>query len=214
VVLAFNLNDILLKRIERKTTESPDASRSIWRTIRRVRRNLDTTFRSHSHLYFIVRERLKIALRKAQIVSPTMVPLPAFDIGSAYGISAWHDTRKALLDIAAELKKDDVKFLLAILPVEMQLSSDIADMYRREYGFVFADSLLQGKPQELIKDFAHEHGIAYVDLLPPFRKEPHEKKFFRIYGGSVDWNHPNPIGHRIIAEELVKGLKSLTQQVL
>ena len=213
VILAFNLNDILPKIFGRKTARSSNVKRSILRSISRasldVRRTLDTRFRSRSHLYFLLRERMKVLLRQFRIASPTMVPLAAFAMESDSGIAAWRDTSGALLEIADQSKRDKVKFLIAVLPVDMQLSPDIADIYRREYGFVFDDSLVNGIPQKIIADFARQHGIACIDLLPSFQKDPQEKKFFRIYGGSIDWNHPNRLGHRIIGEQLKNAVHSL-----
>lgn len=211
VILAFNLNDIVPAGVFKgEGSGSSDVrSSSISRSILHLRKTLDRTFRSRSHLYFLFRERMKALLRQFAIASPAMVPLGAFDIESDYGVSAWRETSAALLDIASQLRKDKVKFLIMILPVEMQLSHQIADIYRREYGFVFADSLVNGKPQEIVADFARRHGIACVDLLPAFRKSPDEKKFFRIYGRSIDWNHPNPLGHKIIGEELKESLVTL-----
>jgi lysophospholipase L1-like esterase len=204
VILAFNLNDILPAVTD--NAPAPDTRRFMAGSILRLRKRLDAAFRSNSHLYFMLRERIKIVLRKFAIASPTMLPLGAFDIESDYGIAAWRDTREALLEIAAHLKHEQIPFLLAILPVEMQMSPEVADLYRREYGFTFADSLVNGKPQEWIRDFAEQQGIAYVDLLTAFRRNPSEQKFFRVYGGSIDWNHPNRRGHKIIAEELKRAL--------
>jgi hypothetical protein len=213
VILVFNLNDILPKIFGKKTARSTDGDRSISRSISRtsldVRRTLDTKFRSRSHLYFLVRERMKVWLRPFGIASPAMVPLAAFDMESNSGRAAWRDTSGALLEIAHQLDSDKVKFLLAVLPVDMQLSPEIADLYRRDYGFVFDDSLVNGLPQKIIADFARGHGIACVDLLPSFRKDPHEQTFFRIYGGSIDWNHPNRLGHKIIGEQLNKAVNTL-----
>jgi hypothetical protein len=62
----------------------------------------------------------------------------------------------------------------------------------------------------MIRDFAREHGMAFVDLLPEFKNPPAEQKFFRIYGASVDWNHPNPLGHKIIALEVKNAVNNLT----
>lgn len=206
VILAFNLNDILPKIFGRGNGFSAGVGPSISRTAVRLRRILDREFRARSHLYFLVRERMKVVLRKFGIASPTVVPLAAFDIKSDPGIAALWDTREALLEIAAQLRKDRVPFLLVILPVDMQVSSRIADLYRQEYGFVFDDSLVAGTPQKIIANFARQHGIDCIDLLPSFRNDPEEKKFFRIYGASIDWNHPNRLGHKIIAAELEKTL--------
>lgn len=152
---------------------------------------------------------MKVVLRKFGIASPTGVPLAAFDMESNSGLAAWQDTSGALLEIADQLDRNKVKFLIAVLPVDMQLSPKIADIYRREYGFVFDDSLVNGMPQKIIADFARRHGIACVDLLPSFRKDPQEQTFFRIYGGSIDWNHPNRLGHKIIGEQLKNAVHSL-----
>ena len=208
VILAFNLNDILPKIFGRGNESSAGIGLSIFKTAVRLRMTLDRAFRARSHLYFLVRERMKVVLRKFGIASPTVVPLAAFDIKSDSGIAALWDTREALMDIAAQLRKDRVPFLLAILPADMQVSPKIADLYRREYGFVFDDSLVAGTPQKIIANFARQHGIDCIDLLPSFRTDPEEKKFFRIYGASIDWNHPNRLGHKIIAAELEKLLSS------
>ena len=202
VILAFNLNDVLPKIFGTRNATAPRVGRSISRTVLRLRRTMDAEFRGRSHLYFLLRERMKVLLRKFGIASPTGVPLAAFDMESASGLAAWQDTSGALMEIADQLDRDKVKFLLAVLPVDMQLSPEIADLYRREYGFVFEDSLVNGLPQKIIADFARGHGIVCVDLLPSFRKDPHEQTFFRIYGGSIDWNHPNRLGHKIIGEQL------------
>ena len=213
VILAFNLNDILPNTFGKYTARSSAADRSFRRSILRasldVRKTLDSGFRNRSHLYFLLRERMKVLLRQFGIASPSMAPLAAFAMESDSGIAAWRDTSGALLGIVDELKKHRVGFLLAILPVDMQLSHEIADIYRREYGFVFDDSLVNGVPQKIITEFAQRHGIACVDVLPSFRKDPQEKKFFRTYGGSIDWNHPNRLGHRIIGEQLNNAFDSL-----
>ena len=213
VILAFNLNDILPKIFGKNAARSSDVDRSFSRSILRtsfdLRKTLDAGFRNRSHLYFLLRERMKVLLRQFGIASPTMAPLAAFAMESDSGIAAWRDTSGALLEIVEELKKDQVRFLLAILPVDMQLSPEIADIYRREYGFVFDDSLVNGMPQMIIGDFARRHGIPCIDLLPSFRQDPQEKKFLRIYGGSIDWNHPNRLGHRIIGVRLNYAFDSL-----
>jgi lysophospholipase L1-like esterase len=209
VILALNVNDIVPAELFKKPKGNGDfdVSRSISRSVLRLRKTLDETFRSHSHLYFVFRERMKAILRKFAISSPSMVPVAAFDIESDYGIAAWRDTSAALLEIASDLRQRKVRFVIAILPVEMQLSEEIADIYRREYGFVFADSLVAGRPQEIISQFALGHRIACIDLLPALRRDPEKRKFFRVYGGSIDWVHPNRLGHWIIAEELKKALR-------
>jgi lysophospholipase L1-like esterase len=208
VILAFNLNDIVPRTVPGKYAHSSNTPDLVARTTFRLRKKLDELFRSNSHLYFFFRERMKVILRQFGIASPVMLPLGAFDIEDDYGVAAWRDTSGELLEIASQLQRDKVRFLLAILPVDMQMSPQIADIYRREFGFIFADSLVNGQAQKIIADFARQHGIACVDLLPSFRENRHEKKFFRVHAGSVDWNHPNPVGHKIIAEELRKSLSS------
>ena len=207
VILAFNLNDILPKIFGKHTARSSPVDRSFSRSISRtsldMRKTLDTGFRNRSHLYFLLRERMKVLLRQfGNRFTDHGFRWQHLTMESDSGIAAWQDTSGALLEIVDELNTRRVKFLLAILPVDMQLSPEIADIYRREYGFVFDDSLVNGLPQKIIADFARGHGIAFVDLLPSFRKDPQEQTFFRIYGGSIDWNHPNRLGHKIIGEQL------------
>jgi lysophospholipase L1-like esterase len=211
VIIAFNLNDILPKITKTPNSSSPDRRRPLARTFIRLRRTLDAAFRSRSHLYFLVREKSKAVLRQFGIASPAMVPLAAFDIDTEYALSAWRDTSGALLEIATTLRNEKIPLLLAVLPIDIQMSAEVADLYRRQFGFKFADSLVEGKPQKILCEFARQHGIACLDLLSAFRKDPDDNKFFRIYGGSVDWNHPNRAGHRIIGEELAKVLKSFAR---
>jgi lysophospholipase L1-like esterase len=208
VVIAFNLNDILPDRTKKQSAFSGGSGNSVVRAMNRARRNLDATFRGRSHLYFLFRERSKVLLRRFGVASPAMIPLPAFELEDDRSASAWHDTSAALVEIAGELQKQGIPLLLVILPVDIQMSSEVAAMYRQQFGFRFADSLIDGLPQRMIAEFARRHGIACVDLLPAFRRRSGENVFFRVHGGIVDWNHPNRTGHRIIGEELASALKT------
>jgi lysophospholipase L1-like esterase len=209
VVLAFNLNDILPKKSKKSVGVESSPKKAVLRSVSRFRRKLDSAFRSRSHLYYSVRERSKVVLRRFGIASPAMVPLPAFDMEKNHAVSAWRDTSEALLEIANELKKRHVPLLLVILPVDMQMSFEVAAMYRKRFGFKFADSLVDGLPQRIIREFARRNKIACVDLLPVFRRHTGKNLFFRVHGDLVDWNHPNRTGHEIIGEELALALKPL-----
>jgi lysophospholipase L1-like esterase len=208
VILAFNLNDILPSRSKKQTRLSESSRDSLVRSMNRLRRKLDATFRGRSHLYFLLRERTKVLLRGFGIASPAMVPLPAFELESDYAASAWRDTSETLLEIAGALRKQKIPLLLVILPLDIQMSLEVAAMYRAQFGFRFSDSLIEGMPQRTIAAFARRHAIECMDLLPAFRRHSEENRFFRVHGGVVDWNHPNRTGHRIIGEELARALKS------
>jgi hypothetical protein len=106
------------------------------------------------------------------------------------------------------LRNKNIPLIVAVLPIDIQMSVEVADLYRKRFGFQFEDALVDGKPQKILCEFARRHDIACLDLLPAFRRSPEKNKFFRIYGGSVDWNHPNRVGHKIIGEELANQLKA------
>ncbi len=202
-VLAFNLNDIQPRRFVKEAAgELKSEGKAPWK----IRRTLDRMFRTRSHLYFLFRERVKALLRPYGIVNPSMNFEAAFDMRSERAQRAWKDTSTALEEIATFLRGRGVRFILLILPYDMQTGPEVAREYRQRYNLRFDPSLEAGEPQKIIRAFAEECGIEVIDPLDDFRKNPEQPKFIRTLGPSIDWNHLNARGHEMVAQAIYRYL--------
>ena len=102
-----------------------------------------------------------------------------------------------------------VPFTVAILPYEMQISSEAASYYA-SYGITWDPAFEQGATQDLLAELLP--GVHVVDLRLAFvdpddlQASRAENGFCEYFvctqGGRLDWNHPNAEGHRAIARHL------------
>lgn len=89
-----------------------------------------------------------------------------------------------ILEMKAILEAESIRFQVVVLPVFHETATDF-----REYP-------LRGMHKE-IGTFLHANGIQYFDLLEAFTEQPKPPKFY-----AHDIWHPNPEGHRLIAQNL------------
>lgn len=198
--LAFNLNDILFQPYElwRKegevplkttpTETSPPLRVRAALLLGWVREKSDALLRPRSHLYHLMRQRTKALLRHAGIYSPTMQPEAAFAFSSAQ--AAWSATLAAILEMREEAVRHGARFTVVVLPADPQTSPEVAKLYRDQFHFRFDDDFEKGVVQQRICQDLTMQGIECVDPLPLFRTHPQQQLFLRVYGDSIDWNHP------------------------
>jgi len=96
----------------------------------------------------------------------------------------WQETRNALSRLAQLTKKDQINVLLVIFPRFESLNDDYP--YR--------------KCHQLIKDTCFELGIPVLDLFDAY--EGMNPQLLRLSEKTVDWWHPNKLGHEIAAQEI------------
>ncbi len=214
--LAFNLNDILYEplrrsqggREEARAAPSPSLVVRATMAIAWVKVKTDVLLRPRSHLYHLLRQRAKVMLRYFGIYSPTMQPEAAFAFSSARARGAWSATLGAILDIRKEAARHRTRFAVVVLPADPQTSPGVAALYRSQFHFRFDDDFEKGVVQQQICAELKEHDIECVDPLPLFRAHSNRQLFLRVYGDSVDWNHPNSAGHSLLTEALFEAVRS------
>ena len=102
--------------------------------------------------------------------------------------------------------------MLAILPYEMQISSDAERVYAG-HGIEWADDFIEGRTQEVLIE-SLDSSVEWVDLRDAFidRERPAKARdsisvgeyFVYDEGDKLDWNHPNRLGHAKIAEYMAR----------
>lgn len=212
--LAFNLNDVLyepyrlLDQARRKARATPQLSlrdRAImmmgW-----LRAKADVVLRPRSHLYHLMRQRSKALLRYFGIYSPTLQPEAAFVFSSDRAQGAWSATLRAILEIREEAARHRARFAVVVLPADPQTSRTVAAVYRNQFHFRFDDDFVTGVVQQRICADLRERDVECVDPLPLFRAHADRQLFLRVYGDSVDWNHPNVAGHSVLARALLEAV--------
>ena len=100
------------------------------------------------------------------------------------------------------LENKGIKFCTLLLPYEMQISEDAAEVYRN-MGVTFEDGFLSFQTQNLFKTKFNEHSKSDIHILGSAFEEAKVGSFF-VYnlGDKIDFNHPNRLGHLILAKEI------------
>jgi hypothetical protein len=92
--------------------------------------------------------------------------------------------------------------LFVILPEAGQIKGQLAGLPNsHDLLGLPADAWIESeRPQQVLRDFLHDHGIHHVDMLSTFRKNAEKQ----LYG--VTDKHLAPEGHRLVAEEVALAL--------
>ena len=107
------------------------------------------------------------------------------------------------LDRIASLTRSRGWFLIvAVFPMEVQLTPELLARYQRELGTRLGPEALAGEPQERIREWGATHDVPVVDLLPVFRAAADQPLYLRNRTITYDPVHPSPIGHRVAGEAL------------
>jgi lysophospholipase L1-like esterase len=213
--LAFNLNDVLyppyrvggLPGTAGASRPSSLKDRAIL-MLAWFRSKADTVLRPRSHLYHLVRQRSKALLRFVGVYSPTLQPEAAFAFSSERAQGAWSATRRAILELRAEAARHRARFAVMVLPADPQTSPSVAALYRSQFQFRFDDDFATGEVQRRICADLRAEDIECVDPLPWFHADADRQLFLRVYGDSVDWNHPNAAGHALLAQALYEAVQA------
>lgn len=104
--------------------------------------------------------------------------------------------------VANSLKENDIKFCLAILPYEMQISKDAAEFYKK-IGIRFSDDFIDFKTQKIILENIDKSVIDTIILGETFDRTLKIGEYFVFNkGDKIDFNHLNRKGHLKISEEI------------
>ncbi|MBM3934452.1 MAG: hypothetical protein FJ319_09150 [SAR202 cluster bacterium] len=106
-----------------------------------------------------------------------------------YDSPEWVWLRSVYDELQAEIEAGGARMVLLALPLAYQMDPD--------YPFL---------PQELLRKYADEAGIQFVDVLPAFRANAEEPIFQDEAHGYMDIWHLTRAGHRLVALELEEAL--------
>jgi lysophospholipase L1-like esterase len=139
----------------------------------------------HSAFYRFLVGRYDRALQRLGLRTPPLPPQDLLDLLYRSGpLSARFRSR--LGELAESVQQSGATLILAAFPTADQVSSGRAG------------------PQAALAAMAREHGVQFIDLLPPFQAA-------KVPGGLFldDRLHPSPEGHAVAAARLAEGLLPL-----
>ncbi len=197
VVYLMNLNDIVPE------ADSPDASTWI---ASRARTSwfarVDLGLRGKSYLYTYVRFGLKTMLERWGYEHHGM---KAYEFEPSKYRDVFAVTAKRVADALdqAAARRPGLRTCVVVLPYEMQVSSDAARTYR-DLGFSWEPGFENGSAQAVLVPKLKSRGVKALDARDAFAGR--ELKVGEAYvfnkGDRTDWNHPNRVGHAILASWL------------
>ncbi len=192
IVYMMNLNDI---RPDREEDTLGDMQHTRWF-------NAVEWFRGRSYLYTYARQILK------ELRNPGGGP-PAYEMFPQEYREIVRQTAERVGRINEDLKPLGVRFVVLILPYEMQVSDDAARVYA-EAGTEWEPDFIDGATQQILRD--NMPGVVVVDGLDAFLGPDHDparradlrvgEAFVYNLGERLDWDHLNRLGHRLMSEEL------------
>jgi hypothetical protein len=203
LVYLMNLNDLLPTP---KADGSAPGSRV--RALRQHVKFLDE-LRGHSFLYSALRFRVAtLALR----LGYGHTGWRAAELFPHQNAGIVRETAVRVADLADAVAAQGRRFLVILLPYEMQISEEAARTYH-ELGVRWEEGFLERSTQQAIRRELPERVRvldAYLAFIDPVdearaRAENHVGQYF-VYdaGDKLDWNHPNRAGHAKLAAWLAQ----------
>ena len=204
IVYALNLNDIFPisknlpmngRRISKKNV--PQVNKPVLRRIKDFISPFDRIFRSSSYLYNFIRLSIKNGLTKF-----------GFEASGFYAIEFFPEENKSRIveaakfinGWAARMREDGIEVCIAMLPYEMQISSDAHQKYS-DLGIKYSKGFLDFQTQKILASHL-DPSIQYAILGSSFPNKEIGRYFVYNEGDKIDFNHPNRPGHEIIAREM------------
>lgn len=160
----------------------------------------------HSHLYLWSYLSVKSLLFRTGVLNINDLhryDYLALEAPSEEQDRAWRTTLDMLDRIIKLTRARGYRMGLVVFPIEVQVSPEAIDLYRRVYGITVRDDALSGAPQRRLVEFAAARDVPAADLLPAFRAGQ-GTLFLRNRAITYDPVHPSPQGHRLAGEAVQK----------
>ncbi len=122
-------------------------------------------------------------------------------------VRAWEASLKLLDLTVAEGARCGVPLVVAVFPLELQLSPEALTQYREDLGVALAANATDLAPQATLATWAADRGVPFVDLTPAFQRDEPRALFLRGAYVTFDPVHPSPLGHERAAAELAEALR-------
>lgn len=112
---------------------------------------------------------------------------------------AWKRVEVNLRQIVKASNQTDATVILLVFPLQVQMNYDSRRQLLRN---LTLEDLR--RPQKRLRRFAGENGIVYIDLLPSLDSNRTSDR--PLFVNDVT-SHPDALGHRIVAEEILRVLE-------
>ena len=209
LVYLMNLNDI---QPMNRNDAQPESLKS-FSLIQRIKQHSIFSFidqlRLHSHAY----NMLRLAARNTLLqIGSDPEGTPAYEFEPKRYLEIVSQTAANINELGTTLARHGVEFCIVILPYEMQISAE-AERYYTKNGIYWESGFPARSTQEMLK-LKIDSGTQVVDaynafIRPGLQEEDREsikpgQFYINRAGGALDWNHPNRLGHKTVADFLLK----------
>jgi lysophospholipase L1-like esterase len=174
----------------------------------RLARGVNATLVLNSHLYLASYLSLKSVLYGLGLIDVNRAH--AYDFAALTEPSpvqdrAWESTEKHLRTTIDAARGRGWPIAFVVFPVEPQLGSAAAELYRRRLGMVISRGAEAGEPQHRLARFFAAQDVPMVDLMAAYRNRG--DVFLRNAAISHDPVHPSPVGHAIAGDAIHRFLE-------
>lgn len=202
VIYVYNLNDTLPDLAERQAAAPGQAHQaSLLPDVLNLARDHTEFLRSRSYLYNWVRFKLRIALLRFGIEHHGE---EAYELFPERNEAIIRETAARITYLHDMLAERGIRFLTVLMPYEMQISSDAAEVYA-SMGIRWEQGFVDRRLQTLITEHLAPK-VRVLDAYRAFVETPSDRDrikagdlFVHDEGDSLDWNHPNREGHKKLA---------------
>ncbi len=116
--------------------------------------------------------------------------------------AAWTQSFRVLDALRDAVATCEAQLVLAVFPLEVQLSDDALARYREGIGIDVAANATDLEPQRRLAAYAAGHGVAFLDFTPAFAGPDPATLYLRDLYVNLDPVHPSVLGHRLAGEYL------------
>jgi hypothetical protein len=198
-IYLMNLNDIMPDENAAGASEYRKSS-LVARAQSGVLGRVDESLRGAFYVYTYLRLGLKNMMQRAGYESHGDI---AYELWPSRYRSIFKQTADRIIEQANVVTARGARFCVLVLPYEMQISSDADNKYS-SMGFSWESGFVQGSAQNEIMGLLKSGNVNAFDLRGAFRGQQLliGQAFVYDKGDKVDWNHPNRVGHALIARWL------------
>ena len=207
IIYLMNLNDISPLAFSTNSRTSHQITKKVRgiknfniKTIKQKFNFLDKLFRGNSYLYTHLRYMIKnifIVYYKVNISGYPAIELEPDRFTKEIKIAA-----EKLAIAVNNLSANNINICTIILPYEMQISSDAANVYK-EKDIYFEESFLDFSTQKIfVEQFKKSSNNQIYYLNNNFKQDITGTYFVFNLGDKIDFNHPNRLGNKILSEQI------------
>ncbi len=122
---------------------------------------------------------------------------------------AWTQSFRVLDALREATSACDAHLVLAVFPLEVQLSDDALARYREGIGIDVAATATDLDPQRRLAGYAALHGVNFLDFTPAFVGPDPATLYLRDLYVNLDPVHPSMLGHQRAGERLAEHFDNL-----